>query len=155
MLLLSLRSICTTDVLQSSGHTRCCVAACVFVTLGFVSFYCNPHQRSMVAGMSIGSSVSGGVKDVVYERNVMTEQAGEWGQGAHIKTRIEYGGYIENIVFVNNVFKVAGNPGGTLVIETEYVAISRTAVSLPSLCRLSAVSLLSLCCLSDVFLVFL
>ena len=41
-------------------------------------------------GISIGSSVSGGVEDVLYARNVMTETEGQWGMGIHIKTRTSY-----------------------------------------------------------------
>ena len=43
-------------------------------------------------GISIGSSVSGGVEDVLYARNVMTETEGQWGMGIHIKTRTSYVG---------------------------------------------------------------
>ena len=43
-------------------------------------------------GISIGSSVSGGVEDVLYARNVMTETEGQWGMGIHIKTRTSYTG---------------------------------------------------------------
>jgi polygalacturonase len=68
-------------------------------------------------GMSIGSSVSGGVEDVVYQRNVMTEGRyvnqstyGRWGQGAHIKTRVSYGGFIRNIAYLDNyVFSASTN----------------------------------------------
>ena len=60
----------------------------------------------------MGSSVSGGVEDVLYTDNVMTETSGEWGQGAHIKTRVSYGGYVRNCAWVNNVLRVAGDPGG-------------------------------------------
>lgn len=35
-------------------------------------------------GLSVGSSVSGGVSDVLYTRNVMRERAQDWGLGAHI-----------------------------------------------------------------------
>jgi polygalacturonase len=71
-------------------------------------------------GISIGSSVSGGVEDVVYTRNVMTEVTGQWGLGIHIKTRTSYGGYIRNIEYSDNVFEVAGMPGGALTIESGY-----------------------------------
>ena len=50
----------------------------------------------------------------------MNETAGEWGQGAHIKTRVSYGGYIHNVAWVDNVFYTAGSPGGALVIESGY-----------------------------------
>ena len=69
-------------------------------------------------GLSVGSSVSGGVEDVVFRRNVMTERAGDWGAGAHIKTRITYGGYIRNIAFLDNVFHRVATAG--LWIETDY-----------------------------------
>ena len=35
-------------------------------------------------GLSVGSSVSGGVSDVLFTRNVMRERAQDWGLGAHI-----------------------------------------------------------------------
>ena len=69
-------------------------------------------------GLSIGSSVSGGVEDVLYTRNVMNETVGQWGMGIHIKTRTAYGGYIRNIVYDSNVFETAGVPGGALHIES-------------------------------------
>ena len=69
-------------------------------------------------GLSVGSSVSGGVEDVVFQRNVMTERAGDWGAGAHIKTRITYGGYIRNVAFLDNVFHRVATAG--LWIETDY-----------------------------------
>ena len=72
-------------------------------------------------GISIGSSVSGGVEDVLYARNVMNETEGQWGMGVHIKTRTTYGGYIRNIVYEDNVFHTAGVPGGALHIECGYV----------------------------------
>lgn len=76
-------------------------------------------------GMSIGSSVSGGVEDVLYTRNVMSEGRyvnastyGFWGQGAHIKTRVSYGGYIRNIRYVDNVIRSASTQG--ILVETDY-----------------------------------
>lgn len=76
-------------------------------------------------GMSIGSSVSGGVEDVLYEGNVMTEGRylnqstyGYWGQGAHIKTRVDYGGFIRNIAYINNSFPSVSTQG--ILIETDY-----------------------------------
>jgi len=76
-------------------------------------------------GMSIGSSVSGGVEDVVYQRNVMTEGRyvnastyGRWGQGAHIKTRVDYGGYIRNIAYLDNYVISASTTG--ILVETDY-----------------------------------
>jgi len=71
-------------------------------------------------GMTVGSSISGGIEGVLYQNNVMEEQAGEWGQGAHIKTRVTYGGYIRDAAWVDNVIQVAGSPGGALVIESGY-----------------------------------
>ena len=71
-------------------------------------------------GMSIGSSVSGGVEDVVYARNHMNETIGQWGMGVHIKTRTSYGGHIRNILYENNTFNNAGEPGGALHIESGY-----------------------------------
>jgi polygalacturonase len=76
-------------------------------------------------GMSIGSSVSGGVEGVTYARNVMTEGRyvnastyGFWGQGAHIKTRVDYGGYIRNIAYLDNVIYAASTQG--ILVETDY-----------------------------------
>lgn len=71
-------------------------------------------------GLSIGSSTSGGVEGVLYINNTMTEQTGEWGQGAHIKTRVDYGGYIRDVAWVDCTFLVSGSPGGALVIESGY-----------------------------------
>ena len=71
-------------------------------------------------GLSVGSSVSGGVEDVLYTRNVMNETSGQWGMGVHIKTRTTYGGYIRNIVYEDNVFETAGVPGGAIHIESGY-----------------------------------
>jgi len=71
-------------------------------------------------GLSVGSSVSGGVEDVLYARNVMSETAGQWGMGIHIKTRTSYGGYIRNIVYKDNYFETAGVPGGAIHIESGY-----------------------------------
>ena len=69
-------------------------------------------------GLSIGSSVSGGVEDVVYEFNVMTEDATEWGQGCHLKTQALRGGYVRNVVWQHNVFNVVSSAG--LEVETDY-----------------------------------
>ena len=74
-------------------------------------------------GISIGSSVSGGIEDVLYARNVMNETAGQWGLGIHIKTRTTYGGYIRNVVYEDNVFHTAGAPGGALQIECGCVRV--------------------------------
>jgi polygalacturonase len=76
-------------------------------------------------GMSIGSSVSGGVEDVLYTRNVMTEGRyvnastyGAWGQGAHIKTRVSYGCFIRRISYIDNVIRSASTQG--ILVETDY-----------------------------------
>lgn len=76
-------------------------------------------------GMSVGSSVSGGVEDVLYQNNVMTEGRyvnastyGFWGQGAHIKTRVSYGGFIRNIAYIDNVIRSASTQG--ILVETDY-----------------------------------
>ncbi len=71
-------------------------------------------------GISIGSSVSGGVENVTYTRNYMNETSGQWGLGIHIKTRTTYGGYIRNIVYDSNYFETAGKPGGAMEIECGY-----------------------------------
>ena len=69
-------------------------------------------------GLSVGSSVSGGVSDVLYTRNVMRERKQDWGLGAHIKTRVSYGGYIRNIAYIDNDFPFVTNEG--IQIETDY-----------------------------------
>ena len=69
-------------------------------------------------GLSVGSSVSGGVQDVVFQRNTMSEDVWAWGAGAHVKTRIEYGGFIRNIAYLDNIFKQVSTAG--LWIETGY-----------------------------------
>lgn len=76
-------------------------------------------------GMSIGSSVSGGVEGVLYARNVMAEGRylnastyGYWGQGAHIKTRVDYGGFIRDIAYINNTFNSVSTQG--ILVETDY-----------------------------------
>ena len=76
-------------------------------------------------GMSVGSSVSGGVEDVLYARNVMTEGRyvnastyGFWGQGSHIKTRVSYGGFIRRISYVDNVIYAASTQA--ILVETDY-----------------------------------
>jgi polygalacturonase len=76
-------------------------------------------------GMSVGSSVSGGVEDVLYLRNVMTEGRyvnastyGFWGQGSHIKTRVSYGGFIRRISYIDNVIRSASTQG--ILVETDY-----------------------------------
>lgn len=71
-------------------------------------------------GLSIGSSTSGGVEGVLYINNTMTELSGEWGQGAHLKTRVSYGGYVRDVAWVDCTFAVSGDPGGALVIESDY-----------------------------------
>jgi polygalacturonase len=76
-------------------------------------------------GMSVGSSVSGGVEGVLYTRNTMREGRylnastyGYWGQGAHIKTRVDYGGFIRDIAYVDNTFYTVSTQG--ILIETDY-----------------------------------
>ena len=80
-------------------------------------------------GLSVGSSVSGGIEDVLYENNIMNETSGEWGLGIHIKTRTSYGGYIKNVAYVNNTFLTAGMPGGALEIESGYQSGSNSSCS--------------------------
>ena len=89
-------------------------------------------------GLSVGSSVSGGVSDVLFTRNVMRERAQDWGLGAHIsewgvrrrgqprqqqprraaahtlpfppaETRVSYGGYIRNVAYIDNDFPFVTN----------------------------------------------
>ena len=69
-------------------------------------------------GLSVGSSVSGGVEDVLFTRNVMTERPQDWGLGAHIKTRVDYGGFIRNVRYIDNSFPLVTN--GAILIETDY-----------------------------------
>ena len=76
-------------------------------------------------GLSVGSSVSGGVEDVLFTRNEMTEGRylnastfGYWGQGAHIKTRVSYGGFIRNIAYIDNTFWAVSTQG--ILVETDY-----------------------------------
>jgi len=69
-------------------------------------------------GLSIGSSVSGGVEDVLYEYNVMAEDMSEWGQGTHIKTQAARGGFVRNITWQHSVFNAVSNSG--MEIETDY-----------------------------------
>lgn len=60
-------------------------------------------------GLSIGSSVSGGIEDVLYYNNIMRETRMQWGQGVHIKTRVGIGGYIKNVVWDSNVYYSTGS----------------------------------------------
>ena len=62
-------------------------------------------------GLSIGSSVSGGVEDVLYYNNTMNETRMQWGQGVHIKTRVGIGGYIKNVVYDSNTYYNTGSGG--------------------------------------------
>ena len=83
-------------------------------------------------GLSIGSSVSGGIEDVLYTRNVMNETAGQWGLGIHIKTKTGNGGYIKNVVYSDNYFEVAGTPGGAIEIECGYQSGAPTGCNVSS-----------------------
>ena len=69
-------------------------------------------------GLSIGSSVSGGVEDVIYANNIMSETREQWGQGVHVKTRLGIGGYIRNIVWDSNDFVSTGTEA--IIIEAGY-----------------------------------
>ena len=69
-------------------------------------------------GLSIGSSVSGGVEDVLYFNNTMHETREQWGQGVHLKTRIGIGGYVKNVVWDSNVYFSTGTEA--ILIETDY-----------------------------------
>jgi polygalacturonase len=72
-------------------------------------------------GLSIGSSTAGGISDVVYFNNIMRqEKRFQLGQGVHIKLRDRFGGYIRNVAWIDNVFEVAGKPGGAIVFESGY-----------------------------------
>ena len=81
-------------------------------------------------GLSVGSSVSGGIEDVLYTRNVMKERPQDWGYGAHIKTRVEFGGYIRNVAYIDNDFAFVTNMG--LVVETDYRECRAMRPALPS-----------------------
>eukprot|EP00985_Skeletonema_marinoi_P034701 scaffold44590_cov248-Skeletonema_marinoi.AAC.1 len=62
-------------------------------------------------GLAIGSSTSGGVSDVLYYNNTMTQISGfGQGQGAHIKMRMRYGGYVKNISWIDNTFYYVNGP---------------------------------------------
>lgn len=69
-------------------------------------------------GLSIGSSVSGGIENVRYVDNIMRETREQWGQGVHIKTRIGNGGYIRDVVWANNVYYSTGTEA--VLIEADY-----------------------------------
>jgi len=69
-------------------------------------------------GLSVGSSVSGGVEDVLFQNNVMEERPTDWGLGAHLKTRITYGGYVRNVAWIDNVFNLVTTT--SIQIETDY-----------------------------------
>ena len=69
-------------------------------------------------GLSIGSSVSGGVEDVLYTRNVMKERVQDWGLGSHLKTRVDFGGFIRRVAYIDNVFTYVTD--GAIEIETDY-----------------------------------
>ena len=72
-------------------------------------------------GLSIGSSTAGGVSDVVYSNNIMRQEIKKnMGQGIHIKLRERFGGYVRNIAWIDNIFYVAGMPGGSIVFESGY-----------------------------------
>ena len=62
-------------------------------------------------GLSIGSSVSGGIEDVLYYNNTMNETRMQWGLGVHIKTRVGIGGYIKNVVYDSNTYYNTGSGG--------------------------------------------
>ena len=62
-------------------------------------------------GLSIGSSVSGGIEDVLYYNNTMNETRMQWGLGVHIKTRVGIGGYIKNVVWDSNTYYNTGSGG--------------------------------------------
>ena len=72
-------------------------------------------------GLSIGSSTAGGISDVLYYNNTMTQEIKtQMGQGIHIKLRDRFGGYVRNVAWIDNVFHVAGKPGGAIVFECGY-----------------------------------
>jgi polygalacturonase len=86
-------------------------------------------------GLSVGSSVAGGVEDVLYQHNWMNQSVGEWGMGVHIKTRVQYGGYIRNIAYLDNYFLTAGVPGGAIHIESGYQSKGQcNATGMPGAC---------------------
>jgi polygalacturonase len=86
-------------------------------------------------GISVGSSVAGGVEDVLYQNNWMNQSVGEWGIGVHIKTRVQYGGYIRNVAYLDNYFLTAGVPGGAIHIESGYQSSGQcNATGMPGAC---------------------
>lgn len=76
------------------------------------------NQLGTGMGLSVGSSVAGGVEDVIYQNNVMAENMSDWGLGAHLKTRTSYGGYVRNVAWIDNHFVSVTNLG--MQIETDY-----------------------------------
>lgn len=72
-------------------------------------------------GLSIGSRTAGGIQDVLYYNNVITEQK-RMGitNGIHIKLRDRFMGYVRNVAWIDNVFYVAGLPGGAIKFEAGY-----------------------------------
>mmetsp|Transcript_21508 Transcript_21508/g.29940 ORF Transcript_21508/g.29940 Transcript_21508/m.29940 type:complete len:213 (-) Transcript_21508:171-809(-) len=70
-------------------------------------------------GLAIGSSTAGGVSDVLYYNNTMTQISGFGnGQGAHIKMRTRFGGYVKNISWIDNVFHYVSGPA--IYVESGY-----------------------------------
>ena len=55
---------------------------------------------------------------MLFTRNVMTERLQDWGIGCHLKTRVEYGGFIRDIAYIDNSFPIVTNLG--IQIETDY-----------------------------------
>ena len=72
-------------------------------------------------GLAIGSRTAGGVENVLYYNNVMTEKE-KMGivNGIHIKFRDRYRGYVRNVAWIDNVFYRAGRPGGAIKFESGY-----------------------------------
>jgi hypothetical protein len=70
-------------------------------------------------GLAIGSSTAGGISDVLYYNNTMTQVPNLGvGQGAHIKMRMRFGGYVKNVSWIDNVFHYVAGPA--VAIESGY-----------------------------------
>ena len=50
--------------------------------------------------------------------NVMKERVQDWGLGSHLKTRVDFGGFIRRVAYIDNVFTYVTD--GAIEIETDY-----------------------------------
>ena len=75
-------------------------------------YYLTSNLATSIFGRLINRELSsGGVQDVLYYNNTMSETREQWGQGIHVKARIGIGGYIKNIVWDSNVYHSTGTEG--------------------------------------------